>query len=436
MRRLDHSEGPVLRTLMSTPSWRRWTMASLLARMPVSMALLGVMLAVKEVTGSLGTGSQVVGVMTISAGVLGPAAGRWLDRHELRRALQVRCAAMGATFMVMAACVQASAPTWVFFAVSFFAGVTLAGVWGGFRALLLVVIPPEQRRHAHFVESLMIEVTYGIGPLSIGLVIALTDAAVGLIVMGAFSFGAALSLMRLPRHEPHLLRRPTAPWRHPTFAVVYVFGFFLGMAFGAVESNVAARMDDYGLESSAAGGFIGLLGVSSCIGGVWVSVRPMRITDSMRTAAFMFATFGICLLPSVFAPNIWIFGAALLFASFMLVPLNGLGAAEIEAGANDGQRAEAFAYLMAATQLGSGIGVLLNGTLTNVLAPRTVPLLAASLLLALAMSMFVLRRLNVRRRSFGRSADGASLAEFSYESSQGLETPLAGELLDRGVDLQ
>ena len=387
----------MLRILISTPAWRRWTLASLLARMPVSMALLGVMLAVKEVTGSLGTGSQVVGVMTISAGLLGPVAGRRLDRRELRFALQLRCAALGATFAVMALCVVLRTPTWTFFAVSLAGGVTLAGVWGGFRALLLVVIPPEQRRHAHFVESLMIEITYGVGPLSIGLLIGLTNAVVGLVLMASFSFAATLSLLRLPHHAPHGTPRVGAPWRHPAFATVYVFGFFLGMAFGAVESNVAARMGDFGLDSSAAGGFIGLLGVSSCIGGLWVSLRPMRTSDPMKTASIMFTVFGFSILPSVFAPNAWIFGAVLLIASFMLVPLNGLGAAEVEAGASDGQRAEAFAYLMAATQMGSGLGVLLNGTLSGVLSARSIPFLSAVILLTLAVTMAVVRGTSIRR---------------------------------------
>lgn len=387
----------MLRALLLSPAWRHWTTASLLARMPVSMALLGMMLAVEEATGSLATGSQVVGVMTISAGLLGPAAGRWLDRHEIRAALQTRCVALGVALLVMAVLVVLGTPTWSFFVLSFGCGLTLAGVWGGFRALLIVVVGADERRHAHFVESLMIEITYGTGPLLIGLVVALFNAVAGLVVMASFSFAAALALLRVDRHQPVPVMRVGAPWRHGAFATVYVFGFFLGMSFGSIESNVAARMDEFGLESSAAGLFIGLLATSSVVGGVWVSLRPMRAADPMKTAAWMFTVFGITLVPTVFAPSAWTYAISLLFASFLLVPLNGLGAAEVESRTTAGRRAEAFAYLMAATQMGSGLGVLLNGVLTERTTPRNVPLMAAGLLVTLGAAMTVLRVTIARR---------------------------------------
>lgn len=364
------------------------------------MALLGMMLAVEEATGSLGTGSQVVGVMTITAGLLGPAAGRWFDQHEIRSALQVRCTTLAVSLLVMAALVEVNAPTWAFYLLSFVCGISLAGVWGGFRALLVVVLEPTQRRHAHFVESLMIEVTYGTGPLLIGLIVGLFNAVAGLVTMAAFSFAATLSLLSIEKHHPVSMLRAHAPWRNGPFATIYVFGFFLGMAFGSIESNVAARMEGFGLESSSAGLFLALLATSSVIGGVWVSVRPMRSSDPMRTAAAMFVGFAVLVLPSVAAPNRWIFGATLLIASVFLVPLNGLGAAEVETRTSHGQRAEAFAYLMAATQMGSGLGVLLNGVLSERIAPRTVPLLASGLLLMLGAVMTVLRSLvSVTHRS-------------------------------------
>lgn len=413
-------------------SWRRWTIASLLARMPVSMALLGMMLAVEEATGSLGTGSQVVGSMTITAGLVGPAAGRYLDRHEIRLALQWRCAGLGLALLAMAVLVAVRAPTWSFFALAIVAGLCLAGVWGGFRALLVVVIETEQRRHAHFVESLMIEVTYGVGPLLISLVVALANPVAGLVVMASFSFAAAWALSWIDRRPPVHEPRERAPWREGPFAVIYLFGFFLGVAFGSIESNVAARMEQYGLESSSGGIFIGILATSSIIGGVWVSVRPMRSRDPMATASWMFVGFSVMILPSVFAPTAVFFAVALLTSSVFLVPLNGLGGAEVEGRTRAGQRAEAFAYLMAATQMGSGLGVVLNGVLSERIPPRNVPLMAAVLLLVLGVSMGVLRKIVGRQPSAGQQS---LLALMGSSGLGGGEAPLARQLLDGGVEV-
>ena len=363
----------MLGQLLRTPLWRHWTLASLLARLPVTMSLLGVMLAVEEVTGSLGIGSQVVGTMTITAGVLGPWAGRRLDRREVRSGLMVRCAALSAGYVGMAALVGVRAPTWSLFAIAVAIGVALAGVWGGFRSLLVVIVPGEQRRHAHFVESLMIEISYGIGPLLSGIVVGSFGAVPALLLMAASALAATFALLRVPQRYPAEVPVLVSPLRDRRFAAVYAFGFVLGVAFGGVESNVAARMADFGLSSDAGGGFIALLALSSCIGGAWVSLRPLHPRRTELAAAVMMGVFAISLVPSILAGSAWWFGVALLPASLMLVPLNGIGAAEIEARANHAQRAEAFAYLLAATQMGSGLGVLLNGVVTAHTAPRWVP---------------------------------------------------------------
>nr|MBA2577732.1 hypothetical protein [Euzebyaceae bacterium] len=82
-----------LRDLARQRLWRRWTLASFLARLPGTMTLLALVLAGEEATGSLAVGAQLAGVATVVAGVAAPWRGRRLDRAELRGGLQRACLA-------------------------------------------------------------------------------------------------------------------------------------------------------------------------------------------------------------------------------------------------------------------------------------------------------------------------------------------------------
>lgn len=382
----------MLRQLIVHRPWRLWTLASLLARIPISMSLLAFMLASEEAGGSLEQGATLAGVMTFTAGLLGPWSGRRLDRRELRGGLQRRCFMLGVSLLLLAAAFHATASLPVMVAAAAVCGYSLAGLWGGFRALLLVVVKPEHLRQAHYVESLMIEVGYGLGPLSIGLLIGWTEPIVGLLVLASFPFVAAAILTKVTSLDASPPNRRQAPWRQPHLALIYLVAAVLGVAFGAIESNVASRMEGYGLSASSGGIFLGLLATGSCIGGLVVSIRPLRSAQPIRTAGALAVGFGLLVLPSTLAPNAWAYGACLLFASVLLVPLNGLCAAELEARGGHAQRAEVFAYLMAATMMGSGLGSVLNGAVSGRTSPKVVPLIAVVVLVVLGIQLLASQR--------------------------------------------
>lgn len=392
----------MLHQLVVLAPWRQWTLASFLARVPASMVLLGLVLGGEHATGSLATGVQLAGTMVFTAGILGPWRGRWLDRREIRGALQQSCVVLGLGLAAFTVVVALRAPTVVLFALALFCGFALAGMWGGFRALLLVVVTPGQLRHAHFVESLMVEVSYLIGPLAIGIIVSHSNPVVGMSVMPLFAWSAALALHWVAEMGPTLSPPQRAPWRTKPVAAIYLFRFCIGLGVGGVEGNVASRMSQYGLASSSAGLFLSVLAVGSCVGGLWVSTRPLRTRDSMRLAAIMLLVFAAMIVPSALAPSALLFGVCLLFASLMLAPLSGLGAAELEARVRTGQRAEAFSYFMAATLVGGGLGTAMNGILINHVSPIVVPLLSATLYATLGVTLLGVRIWIGRRSALER----------------------------------
>ncbi len=371
--------------LVTQRAWQRWTLSSFLARLPISMSLLGLVLAGQAATGSLATGARLAGFTTLCAGLIGPLRGRLLDRGELRAGLQRSCFVYCGLLTLFAVCVHFKADVLVLYALCATIAYAVCGIWGGFRALFVAAVSPERLRRAHFVESLMVEVSYGAGPLLVtglavvgGAVTVLAGMALIALLAGLSLFGVVLLHPR-PMARTHILRR------RKDIRFLVGLAFSLGLGFGAFESNVTQRMPQYGLSPDVGGLFLLLLALGSVTGGIYVSLRPIRRHKTALKASIMFAVFSALMIPSALAPTAGTYAGCLLFASLMLVPISGLGSAELEARIGKAQRAEAFSSFLAATMIGGGLGGVLNGVLVLPLGAWNIPYLTIGLFAAVAV---------------------------------------------------
>ena len=382
--------------LLTSRAWQRWTLSSFLARLPISMALLGLVLAGQAETGSLATGAKLAGVTTFCAGLAGPMRGRLLDKRELRGGLQRNSFLTCGLFAAFALCVSLRVPIVILYALCVGLGYSFSGIQGGFRALLVVAVPSDDLRRGHFVESFMVEASWGVGPLLATILAALGGAVAVLIAIAAVAFLAGISLIGVvqsrprPRARTHLLRH------RKDVRVLVGLAFCIGLGFGTFESNVPQRMPQYGLPAALGGLFLLLLATGSMAGGTYVSLRPIRRRRTAGKASILFAVFALLMLPSILAPSALVYGACLLFASLMLVPINGLGTSELEARIGEKQRAEAFSCYQAATMIGGGLGSVINGLLVEPLGAWNIPYLTVGLFLMLAAGLAIAARYSVR----------------------------------------
>jgi MFS family permease len=368
--------------------WRRWTAASFLARLPQPMSLLAFQLAGLRVTGSIGKGAILVGI-TGFCGLLGPWSGRRRDRGSMRRQLQASCLVGAAALVGMAACVQWRAPYATLVVLAVVQGSAIAGMWPGFRALLVEVAPSERLHHAHFVESFMVELSYGVGPLLVTGVIAVSGVGTALVVMAVAELAGGAILFGVPDLHGRLAPLPRArrldPERRRAVLVISGFAFVLVLGFSMIESNVPARMAHYHLAPSAAGTYMAVLAGGSCLGGLLVSLRPLPRRRPGLQAGVLFGLLGALSLPSALAGSSSAYLATLPVNSVALVPLNGVGTAELERRVGRGSRGEAFGWFNAAMRLGAGTGATLNGILLSVIHPAGVPLIASFVFLAMSV---------------------------------------------------
>lgn len=396
---LSSSDSGGVRTLVAGRDWRRWTVASFLVRLPQPMSLLAFQLAGLEVTGSIGKGAILVGI-TGFCGVLGPWSGRRRDRGSMRRQLQTSCLVGAAALIGMAACVKWRAPYLLLVALAVVQGSAIAGMWPGFRALLVEVAPSARLHHAHFVESFMVELSYAVGPLLVTGVIAVSDVGAALVGMAVAELVGAVMLFGVPDLDRRLATpaqrgQRLDPNLRRAVIVISAFAFVLALGFSMIESSVPARMAPYHLAPSAAGTYMAVLAGGSCLGGLLVTLRPLPRWRPGLQAGVLFGLLGALSLPSALAGSSSAYLITLPINSVALVPLNGVGTAELERRVGRQSRGEAFGWFNAAMRLGAGTGATANGLLLSVMNPSGVALIASGVFLAmpviLAGSVFVRR---------------------------------------------
>lgn len=383
-----------LRDLARQRLWRRWTLASFLARLPGTMTLLALVLAGEEATGSLAVGAQLAGVATVVAGVAAPWRGRRLDRAELRGGLQRACLATGAVFLAQALALALDAPVWALFALAAVQGVAFAAISGGFRALLVPVVPPEDLARANTMEAVFVEVAFVAGPTLAGLLGLVVGARGVLLAMAAASFASILVARRLPRLQPAVGRPSAAPWRVPAARAVFGLGLSLGVCVGLFESALPARAAELGFQAASGGLLLAFTSIGSAAGGLFAAGQRDALAHVRGQACALLVAFALLLVPVAAAGNVWWLGAALLLAGVPIAPLNALGSLVLQQAVPPGRQAEGFAVYIAAILVGAGLGNGLTGLLLDDIGAQALLLLSVVLPLAAAAAVgaAVLRR--------------------------------------------
>jgi MFS family permease len=392
-----------LGALVRQPLWRRWTLASFLGRLPMTMTLLALVLVGKEVTGSVAIGAQLAGVATVTAGIAAPLRGRQLDRGGLRGGLQRAAVITGVVLLAEAGAAVAGAPLAVFYVLAAFQGVALAALSGGFRALLVPVVPPEDLPRANTLEAVFIEVAFVAGPSLAG-VLALLVGPVGvLLAMAAAAFGSAVLTGGLPDVEPGEHGIAAAPWRAPGARPVYLLAFAMGMSLGLLESAVPARAEALGLTAASAGPLLALVAVGSAVGGLFAAARRDHRRHQVRIAVALLFVLGLLNLAVAAAGGTVALGIGLLLLGAPIAPLNALGAMRLQDTVPPTRLGEGFALYTAMILVGAGIGQSITGQALDDVGAQAL-LAGAAVVPAVAAAAITVIVLRGRSPRLGRPA--------------------------------
>lgn len=311
------------RRVLRTPGAPAFSGAGLLARLPISMIGLGIVLLVSNRTGSYSQAGVLSAVYIAANGLVAVPLARLVDR----RGQTVLGVAASLSAVALALCVVAVENAWsapLPHLLAALAGASLPNVGAAVRARWSHVL--EDRRlldTAFAVEAVNDEVVFVVGPTLVTLLASAIDPVAGLAAAGIASLLGTWALVAQrstepPRHHPDALSGPRTPMPWGRLVPLVTGGLMLGVMFGGTEVAAIAFADEAG-RPAAAGVLLALWAMGSLIAGVVSGAMTFRRPPSTRYLMGVVA-LATLMLPLPFVEGLVPLGVLLFLAGFAISP--------------------------------------------------------------------------------------------------------------------
>lgn len=340
----------------------------MLARLPIAMMTLGIVLLVSTVTGSYGQAGQVSAAYIIGNAVVAIPHGRLADRFGQTLVLYVDAVlfALATGMLVQAASHDWAAP-WphVWAALS---GAALPQVGSMVRARWAHLVTDEKQRHTAFaVEAVGDEVVFVTGPALVTFLSTVYAPETGLLV--ALAVGTVGTVLLA-------LQRRTAPPVHPVthgdavvampwgrLAPLALAAVALGALFGALEvATVAAA--EHGGHKAASGALLAAFSFGSMVAGLVAGAIHWSSPDHRRFQVGVGILAG-AMVALPFLGNLVVLGVLLLLIGLALAPSLIAVVSLLEASTPRPRLTEAMAVFQTGISAGIAPGAYFAGLMAD-----------------------------------------------------------------------
>jgi MFS family permease len=232
--------------VLADPRARAFTLAGLLARLPLSMTGLGIVLLISLTTGSFGRAGLVTACATLTAAVVLPWWGRMIDRIGQARVLIVAgvLAAVGLTAVIVT--VMLGMALWLTCLAAVVSGLGATSAGSCVRARWTQRLKdPGLLNTAYSLEAVFDEVVFIVGPVLVTFLATTIHPAFALGVVVVLGLAGALALAVQRGTEPPVQRRSvrhgsSAPLSLGFLVPIMIACAALGAVFGGMEVVVVA----------------------------------------------------------------------------------------------------------------------------------------------------------------------------------------------------
>lgn len=384
--------------ILRRPAAARPFAAAVVARLPISMAPLGMVLLIQQTTGSYGRAGAVTGAYAVGSAVGAPLWGRALDRWGQPRVVATTAVLSATLLTSIAVGATLGAAGGVLLGLGAAGGLCLPPVTPAMRAAWRVALrEPVTVRAAYALDAVAVETIFIGGPLLLSLLLVVSAPAVPLVVTGGLTLVggvayATTSAARSARAHGRETAAATAAAgaapeeldRQVTSAVgrilhralplslvpVLLTGLCLAVAFGSIDTSLAATARDVlGNQAELGLLFTAIAGGSAC-SGLWFGTRDVRHRDQIRYLPFLLLAVTCGLVPisvilGAFTPALWVLLPLLFLTGMGISPTliilqNLIDVAAPAARVNEGQ-----SWLATSITTGAGAGTAIAGALID-----------------------------------------------------------------------
>jgi len=311
------------RRVFAHPGALAFSVTGLVARLPISMMTLGIVLLVSSLSGSYGLAGQVSAAYIIGNAAFAVPHGRLADRFGQGRVLYLDSVVFGlASGLMVTSITDDWSLPWPHLLAAL-AGASIPQIGTMVRGRWAHLLRVDSERHTAFaVESVADEVVFVSGPVLVTFLSTAWAPQAGLVVAVVVGTLGSVGLAMQHRTEPPAHPRDPAvgqspmPWR--LLVPLTIGAAALGSLFGALEVASVAFADDAG-RKAVAGLMLGAFSLGSLLAGVAAGVLVWQRGPLPRARTGMgILAVGTLSLP--FLPGLVIVTMALFLTGLALAP--------------------------------------------------------------------------------------------------------------------
>ncbi|MFA6298857.1 MAG: MFS transporter [Nocardioides sp.] len=357
------------RRILARPGTALFSATGLVARLPIAMVGLGIVLLVEDASGSYGVAGAVSAAHLLANAFFAILQGKLLDRLGQSRVLPVVITAWGVALAMLMWSVEADWPIGLTYAFAVVAGASLPSVGSCVRARWShVTRDPDELQTAFALEAVADETVFITGPILVTLLATAVHPVAGLTaalvagVLGTYAF-AAQRATEPPTHRPAAVRseRPRIPWA--ILVPLTVVSTMLGLLFGAAEVATVAFAEEQDGKAFA-GPLLALWAAGSLIAGVLSGAITWRRGPAYRLRWGALA-MTVAMVPLTFIDSLLVMGAVLFVAGFAIAPTLIATMSLCERVVPPSRLTEGMAFLQTGLVAGVAPGAALAGVLVD-----------------------------------------------------------------------
>ncbi len=357
------------REVLARPGALAFSTAAAVARLPISMVGIGIILMVSEVYGSYALAGRVSAVYVTVHALCSPPLSRFVDRHGQARVMRpaVVVTAIGLTTLVVLGAARAG--EWALYAAAAVTGATAGSMGALVRARWSASLSDPRLLHtAYSLESAVDEMVFIVGPVLATFLATSVSPTAGLVVPAVAVLAGGLWFLAQRETEPPTVQRdPSAPGRSPvrsaSMVVLLVVFVAIGSILGATDVAVVAFAEERGAKSTA-GVLLAVLAAGSLLAGLGYGARQWVGPQWRRfVVGTMLLATGVCLF--LLAHSLPVLAAAMFVTGFAVAPtiINGNGL--VQELVAPGQLTEGLAWIGTAIGFGVSAGAAVGGAMVD-----------------------------------------------------------------------
>jgi MFS family permease len=404
--------------ILSDRRARAFSMAGFVARLPMSMTGIGIVLLVSLTTGSFGKAGLIAAACTLTAAVVAPLWGRAIDRVGQARVLLLTVSINTLSVAVLVASIELawSLVLSLAAAVGIGLGFSLAG--SAVRARWTLRLDGSPLLNTAFaLEAMVDEVVFIIGPILVTFLATALHPALGISVAALIGLIGVVALAAQrstqppirPTHQSHE-GSPKLPWR--VLLPVAIACCALGMIFGGMEVNIVAFAKEAGVLPYA-GLILTAWSFGSLVAGAVTGAIIWRASPAWRFRVSG-SLLALSLLPLPFVSHPVTVALLLTLSGMTIAPTLIASVAVTQSAVDQSRLTEALAWISTGLAAGLAAGAAAVGHVIDRSGAQ-----AGFVAVAIAGLLLMLAALFVRgpRRSIERESGQVRPTTLSRDSS-------------------